>query len=192
VSAIDTLLAIGDVSPPMAQAIVEWIAAGNSGSQLATNAGWVIGQALRSADPKGVFGAYLNDVHPSDLPGLRLGKKTDALVDEAEKLHRQLDRYAYGPPAFRFTEADVDQARAAGGLIELDRGQSVITDRALYRELAKQAIAGLYIDICSARPILSRPTFKADFQGRLSRMVAPLRGRRHARAGSSHARSAGA
>jgi len=141
VSAIDTLLAIGEVSPPMAQAVAEWIAAGNSGLQLATNAGWVIGQALRSASANGVFGAYLNDVHSSDLPGLRLGKKSDALVEEAEKLHRQLDRYAYGPPAFRFTEADVDQARAAGVLIELDRGQSIITDRALYRELAKQAIA---------------------------------------------------
>ena len=141
VSAIDVLLAIGDVSPQMADAVVEWIAAGNSGSQLANNAGWVIGQALREAGSKGVFGAYLNDVRLTDLPGLRLGKNTDTLVEEAEKLHRQLDRYAYGPPAFRFTEADVDQARAAGVLIELDRGTAIITDRALYRELAKQAIA---------------------------------------------------
>ena len=53
VSAIDTLLAISEVSPQMAQAVVEWIAAGNSASQLANNAGWVIGQALRSAGPKG-------------------------------------------------------------------------------------------------------------------------------------------
>jgi hypothetical protein len=28
-------------------------------------------------------------------------------------LHKQVDRYAYGPPPIRFSEDDVDQARAA-------------------------------------------------------------------------------
>ena len=59
---------------------------------------------------------------------------------EAEKLHRQLDRNAYGPPAIRFTEADVDQARAAGVLIEFERGRPIIVDRSVYRELVKGAI----------------------------------------------------
>ncbi len=141
VSAIDTLLAIGDVSPQIGRAVVDAVANGTaSGSQLANNIGWVIGQALRDAG-KDTFAAYLNEAHHSDLVGLRLGKKTDALVEEAEKLAKQLDRYAYGPPRFRFTDADVDQARAAGVLIDLERGTPIITDRGLYRELAKQAIA---------------------------------------------------
>ena len=40
----------------------------------------------------------------------------------------------------RFTDSEVDQARAAGVVIEFDRGYPLIVDRALYRELVKQAI----------------------------------------------------
>jgi hypothetical protein len=79
-------------------------------------------------------------VSSHEIAELRLGKKTEALYAEAEKLRRQLDRYAYGPPPIRFTEADVDQARAAGVLIELEHGAPIITDRKLYRELVKQAL----------------------------------------------------
>ena len=141
VSAIDTLLAVADVSPQIAHAICTSVGAGAvAGSQLVNNAGWAIGQALRDGG-KDTFGAYLNTVHPNDLKSLRLGKKTDALVAEAEKLHKQVDQYAYGPPTIRFTDADIDQARAAGVLIELDRSAPIITDIALYRELTKQAIA---------------------------------------------------
>ena len=141
VSAIDTLLAIADVSPQIAQAVVAMVASGSvAGSQLVNNAGWAIGQALRNAE-KDTFGAYLNTLHHGDLRSLRLGKKTDALVAEAEKLHKQVEQYAYGPPTLRFDAADVDQARAAGVLIELDGSAPIITDLAVYRELAKQAIA---------------------------------------------------
>lgn len=81
------------------------------------------------------------------MKSLRLGKKTDALVTEAEQLHKQVDRYAYGPPTIRFTPADVDQARAAGVLIEFDSGPPIITDREAYRELCKQAIARTLADV---------------------------------------------
>ena len=139
VSAIDALLAIADVSPQLGEALVASVARGQvGGSQLVNNAGWAIGQALRDAG-KDTFGAYLNTVHPHDLKSLRLGKRTDALVAEGEKLHKQVDQYAYGPPSIRFTDADVE-ARAAGVLIELDRSAPIITDVALYRELTKQAI----------------------------------------------------
>jgi hypothetical protein len=40
----------------------------------------------------------------------------------------------------RFIDADVDQARAAGALIEFERGRPIIVDRSLYRELVKGAI----------------------------------------------------
>jgi hypothetical protein len=147
VSAIDTLLAIGAVSPAIEQALCKAIAAQQiAGSQLVSSPGWAIGQVLRDAG-KDVFGAYLNQVHDGDLTALRLGKKTDALVTEAEQLHRELDRYAYGPPTIRFSEADVDQARAAGVLIELERSTPIICDRPLYRELCKQAIARTAMDL---------------------------------------------
>jgi len=147
VSAIDSLLAIGEVSAPIVQAVVDAIAATTiGGSQLLSNPGWAIGQALRDAG-KDTFGAYLNQLHQGDLKSLRLGKKTDALVTEAEQLHKQVDRYAYGPPTIRFTPADVDQARAAGVLIEFDSGPPIICDREVYRELSKQAIARTFADV---------------------------------------------
>jgi hypothetical protein len=40
----------------------------------------------------------------------------------------------------RFVDGDVDQARAAGVLIEFERARPIITDRSLYRELTKGAI----------------------------------------------------
>ena len=59
---------------------------------------------------------------------------------EAEGLHKQVTPYAYGPPAIRFSEQDVDRARAAGVLIEFERGPPIIVDRGIYRELAKDAL----------------------------------------------------
>jgi len=76
------------------------------------------------------------------IDSLRLGKKFEALMTVGEKLHRQVDQYAYGPPPVSFTQADVDQARAAGVLIEFagSGDTPIITDKAVYRELAKQAV----------------------------------------------------
>jgi len=143
VSAIDTLLAIADVSPPIAGALVASIAAGDvAGSQLVNNAGWAIVQVLRHVG-KDTFGEYLNTVQHRDLKALRLGKKTDALVAEAEKLHKQVEQYAYGPPSMRFCDAEIDQARAAGVLLEFTGGGGrtpLITDLNVYRQLVKQAI----------------------------------------------------
>jgi hypothetical protein len=71
---------------------------------------------------------------------LRLGKKTEALYDRVAELSKQLDRYSYGPRV-RFAEAEIDQARAAGVVIEFERARPILVDRSLYRELCKQAIA---------------------------------------------------
>ena len=87
-----------------------------------------------------MFAAYLHSVSAHEIAELRLGKKTEQLYADAEKLHKQLDRYAYGPPQVRFNDDDVDQARAAGVLIEFERGRPIIVDRPLYRELVKTAI----------------------------------------------------
>jgi hypothetical protein len=94
-----------------------------------------------------VFAAYLNQLHPREVDELRLGKKTAELLTEAEKLHKQVNEYAYGPPTIRFGELEIDQARAAGVLIELDRSTPIITDRSLYRELCKQAIRRTVEDV---------------------------------------------
>lgn len=40
----------------------------------------------------------------------------------------------------RFTDSDVDQARAAGTLIEFQQARPIVGDRRLYRELVKGAI----------------------------------------------------
>ena len=140
-SAVDQLQAIGRVSPPLLDAVIAYIDDGNewAAERLAREPGWVLDSALREQRPR-VFAAHLIQVDSYELAQLRLGKKTEALVEEATALHKQLDRYAYGAPPFRFTEEDVDQARAAGVVIEFERSAPIIVDRALYRQLAKDAI----------------------------------------------------
>jgi len=140
VSAVETLLRTQTVSPELAVGVCEAIEADElAASQLTGNAGWAFGQVLRGGRVE-TFAAYLDTVRPGDIEALRLGKKVMAVYAEADKLHQELDRYAYGPPQIRFNEHDVDQARAAGVLLELERTPPIICDRDVYRELVKQAI----------------------------------------------------
>ena len=129
-------------SPKLLEAVVAYLDDGNAwaAERLAREPGWVLDAALANAgDTGGVFAARPS-ASGREIAGLRLGKKTEQLYAECERLHRQLDRYAYGPPPVRFTEEDVDRARAAGVLIEFDSGRPIIVDRSLYRELVKAAI----------------------------------------------------
>ena len=144
VRGIDALLEIQAVSSKLAalvaDVIAEAAAEGNAlGEQLARDPGWLVRQAL-SHRPGELFAALAGTLHDDQIAELRLGKKTAALYAEAKTLHGQLDRYAYGPPPVRLGEAELDQARAAGVLLELDRTQ-VILDRGVYRELVKSAVA---------------------------------------------------
>ena len=140
-SAVDQLQAIGCVSTPLLEAVIAFIDNGNewAADRLPREPGWVLDSALRDQRPS-VFAAHLTQVDSHELPSLKLGKRTDALFEEATKLHKQLDRYAYGRPPFRFSEDDVDQARAAGVVIEFERSAPIIVDRAMYRQLAKDAV----------------------------------------------------
>jgi ParB/RepB/Spo0J family partition protein len=140
-SAVDQLRAIGRVSPALLDAVVAFLADGNewAAERLAREPGWVLDSALREGDVK-VFAAHMSQVGAREIAELRLGKKTEELYVEAEKLHKQIDRYAYGPPPIRFSDDDVDQARAAAVLIEFERSAPIIVDRALYRELVKGAV----------------------------------------------------
>jgi ParB/RepB/Spo0J family partition protein len=142
-AAVDSLRSIGHVSPELLGVLVDHVATDDGqwvARQLATDPGRALSEAMRCARSK-TFAEYLSTVGHREVEQLRLGKKTEQLLAEAEKLHRQIDQYAYGPPVIRFAEADVDQARAAGVLIELERTTPIIVERSLYRELCKQAIS---------------------------------------------------
>jgi ParB/RepB/Spo0J family partition protein len=143
-SAVDQLRAIGSVSSQLLTVLVDYVDGDQDGhtwaaSQLVSDPGYVLGNALRESDSK-VFAAYLQQLPSRAVDELRLGKKAAEQLAEAEKLNRQINQYAYGPPPIRFSEQDVDEARAAGVLIELERSTPIIVDRPLYRELAKRAI----------------------------------------------------
>jgi hypothetical protein len=99
--------------------------------RLTREPGWVLDAALAHASSSKVFAAYLHNAGAHEIAELRLGKQTEQLYAQAEKLHKQLDRYAYGPPQVRFIDTDVDQ------VIEFERGRPIIVDRALYRELVQ-------------------------------------------------------
>jgi len=142
-AAVDQLRAIRAVAPELLDAVVAYLDDGNAwaADRLTREPGWVLDAALSHSGNGKVFAACLHSASGHEIAELRLGKRTEQLYAEAEKLHRQLDRYAYGPPPVRFTDEDIDHARAAGVLIEFDRpGRPIIVDRSLYRELVKGAI----------------------------------------------------
>ena len=150
-SATALVAKIAAVSAELCEATLALIASGQaSGEQLLSSPGWVIGHALRESESK-AFAAHLNSIDARQIAELRLGKKTDAAYAQAEKLHRQIDRHAYGPPTIRFTEQEIDQARAAGVLIELEHSAAIIIDRSLLRELTKQAIARTLEELAGAK-----------------------------------------
>jgi hypothetical protein len=148
-AAVDQFRAIGAVAPDLLDAVIAYLDDGNAwaAERLMREPGWVLDAALSHSGNSKVFAAYLHSVSAHEIAELRLGKKTEQLYADAEKLHKQLDRYAYGPPQVRFTDEDVDQARAAGVLIEFERGRPIIVDRPLYRELARTAIKRTHDDL---------------------------------------------
>jgi len=138
--AVDQLCAIGRVSSDVLTAMIEYLATDEwAGQQLGSDPTPVIANAV-SRSKRSVFVAHLDTVDGHDLSALKLGKKAEEQFEEARSLERQLNPYSYGSP-IRFSEGDVDQARAAGVLIELDHRRPLIVDRTLYRALAKGAIS---------------------------------------------------
>jgi ParB/RepB/Spo0J family partition protein len=149
VSSVATIASIAAVSPPLCEATLQLVASGQiPGEQLAGNAGWAVGHAVREGT-EGVFAAYLSTLSSADVHELRLGKKAQSAYAKAEELHRKLDRHAYGAPTIRFAEEEIDQARAAGVLIEFEHGTPIITDRELLRELARSAIGRTTAELAS-------------------------------------------
>ena len=112
-AAVEQLRAISTVAPRLLDAVIAYLDDGNAwaAERLTREPGWLLDAALTHAGDKTVFAAYLHSASAHEIADLRLGKKTERLYASAEKLHKQLDRYAYGPPEVRFTDEDVDQAR---------------------------------------------------------------------------------
>ena len=75
-----------------------------------------------------------------EIAALRLGKKTEAAIERSGEAARSSSTATRTAVDVRFNESDVDQARAAGVLIEFERSAPIIVDRSLYRELVKAAI----------------------------------------------------
>jgi ParB/RepB/Spo0J family partition protein len=87
-----------------------------------------------------VFAAALGVVPlRSDL--LSNDEATAALIAEARTLHKQINPYSYSDPTIRFTEAEIDRARAAGVLLEYGEESPLVTDVAVYQDLCQTAIA---------------------------------------------------
>ena len=100
-AAVDQLRAIGTVAPDLLDAVIAYLDDGNAwaAERLMREPGWVLDAALTHAGNGKVFAAYLHSASSHEIAELRLGKKTEQLYADAEKLHKQLDRYAYGPAA---------------------------------------------------------------------------------------------
>jgi ParB/RepB/Spo0J family partition protein len=138
VASVDTLLSIGQVSPEILNVLVAHLAAsGPAASRFVREPGYVVADAIRTAP---VFGAYLQSTGGHDIEALKLGKRAAENYAQVVELEQKLDRYAFGQPRVPFCDGDVDQARAAGVLIELAGAQPIVVDRGVYRELAKEAI----------------------------------------------------
>jgi hypothetical protein len=78
-------------------------------------------------------------------PGLSTNSRSRLAARKAEsggigRVRAPFDRPVVGRRYAEHVHSDVDQARAAGVLIEFEHGRPIITDRALYRELVKAAI----------------------------------------------------
>lgn len=151
VSTVETLLQIAAVSRELCEAALTPIADGDLDSAVfVRDPGRMIGEALRRGKSK-VFAAYLSAVSSYQITELRLGKKPQAAYQEAVELQKRLDRTVYSSLTIRFGEVEVDQARAAGVLIELERCAPIITDRAVYRELVKQAVVRVRDELRAAK-----------------------------------------
>ncbi|UUY05132.1 ParB/RepB/Spo0J family partition protein [Svornostia abyssi] len=99
-SAVDQLRSIGSVAPDLLDVLVTYLDGENAwaAERLAREPGWVLDAAMSQNGDRRVFAAHLDRASAYEIAELRLGKKTDQLYAEAEKLHGQIDRYAYGPP----------------------------------------------------------------------------------------------
>lgn len=97
--------------------------------------------AAVEATERDIFAIPLGEVPLDNADLLPDDEPTAALIAEVKELHKQIHPYSFGDPHIRFTEADVDRARAAGVLLEYGEENPVVTDLTVYQDLCHTAIA---------------------------------------------------
>ncbi len=142
-SAVEGMRAIARVNPALLDAVIDYVLENVEELEpdiLASCPLEVLCCALEGSESHDdVFLARLSEVPVNRLDTLQLDEDTLALIDEATKLNQQLMGWSQ-PPSFRFSEAEVDRARAAGVLLEYGDETPLVADFALYQELCATAI----------------------------------------------------
>jgi ParB/RepB/Spo0J family partition protein len=94
VSSVGVLELITQVSVEVCEAAVSLVANGEvSGTELAQRPSRVLGYRLKGSK---VFCCLLERADECDIGELRLGKKADALLEQATELHKKLNPHSYG------------------------------------------------------------------------------------------------
>jgi hypothetical protein len=146
-SAVEAMRTITHANPALLETLLDFMREYEREGQgelevddLATRPLELLALAVEDSESDEVFLAALSAVPVQQIDALQLDEQTLALIDEATKLNHQLLGW-FQPPQFRFSEAEVDRARAAGVLLEYGQEAPLVTDFALYQELCATAIA---------------------------------------------------
>ncbi len=142
-AAVDPMRTIVQANPALLDAVVEFIE--DYGEEIApddfAHTPLSILAAAVEASERDVFAEPLGEVPLKSTDLLPDDAPTVALLSKARELHKQIHRFSLGDPHIRFTEAEVDRARAAGVLLEYGEETPLVTDLDVYRDLCRTAIA---------------------------------------------------
>jgi ParB/RepB/Spo0J family partition protein len=140
---VDPMREIAQANPELLDAVLEYVgeyAEEIAPDDLAYQPLSILFAAVEATE-RDVFVAPLSEVHLEAVGLIPDDEPTTALIAEARELHKQIHPYGFGEPHIRFTEAEVDRARAAGVLLEYGEENPVVTDLAVYQDLCRTAIA---------------------------------------------------
>ena len=162
-TAVDALLAVGAASTTLLDATIAHIVKHPRDSgELARNPGWFISRSVASTRAAKAFAVGVGRLSAHDLQRIALGKKVEALFAEVEALERKVLSYAHAHVEISLDDVEVDQARAAGVLLELGGNHTLITDRDLYRELLLAAMTRKKETLTAQLAVKERATAKDD------------------------------
>ena len=177
-TAVDALLAVGAASTTLLDATIAHIVKHPRDSgELARNPGWFISRSVASTRAAKAFAIGVGRLSAHDLQRIALGKKVEALFAEVETLERKVLSYAHAHVEITLDDVEVDQARAAGVLLELGN-HTLITDRDLYRELLLAAMTRKKETLTAQLAVKERATAKDDGKPAVSPEEAAERTRR--------------
>lgn len=150
-TAVPRVLDFRAIAPELLDEFLDAIYDGKLAAQDLYDPDWTgrrrIAKLLAERDNRGPYAAIFRALDEDIVRALKLGKRSNDAWQQAEKLNTKVcgDVYYVQPLTIRFTDVEHDQARAVGALLTLGDsdthpGLSIILDRALYRDLARQAI----------------------------------------------------